>query len=45
MAAILVLYYVAELIGANGAITILLFGLVLSNMEFLVGHMVRLSAC
>ena len=41
MAAILVLYYVAELIGANGAITILLFGLVLSNMEFLVGHMVR----
>ena len=41
MAAILVLYYVAELIGANGAITILLFGLVLSNMEFLVGRMVR----
>lgn len=41
MAAILVLYYVAELIGANGAITILLFGLVLSNMEFLVGRMAR----
>lgn len=41
MAAILVLYYVAELIGANGAITILLFGLVLSNMEFLVGRLVR----
>ena len=41
MAAILVLYYVAELIGANGAITILLFGLVLSNMEFLVGRMVK----
>ncbi|MBL8037510.1 MAG: cation:proton antiporter [Nitrospira sp.] len=41
MAAILVLYYVAEVIGANGAITILLFGLVLSNMEFLVGHLVK----
>lgn len=41
MAAILVLYYVAELIGANGAITILLFGLVLSNMEFLVGRMAK----
>ena len=39
MAAILVLYYVAEVIGANGAITILLFGLVLSNMEFLVGRL------
>jgi len=41
MAAILVLYYVAELIGANGAITILLFGLVLSNMEFLVGRLAK----
>lgn len=41
MAAILVLYYVAETIGANGAITILLFGLVLSNMEFLVGRMAK----
>jgi len=41
MAAILVLYYVAEVIGANGAITILLFGLVLSNMEFLVGRMAK----
>lgn len=41
MAAILVLYYVAEKIGANGAITILLFGLVLSNMEFLVGRLAR----
>ncbi len=41
MAAILLLYYVAEAIGANGAITILLFGLVLSNMEFLVGHLAR----
>ena len=38
MAAILVLYYVAEMIGANGAITILLFGLVLSNMQYLVGR-------
>ena len=33
--------YVAELIGANGAITILLFGLVLGNMEFLVGRLAR----
>ena len=41
MAAILVLYYVAEVIGANGAITILLFGLVLSNMEFLVGRLAK----
>lgn len=41
MGAILVLYYVAELIGANGAITILLFGLVLSNMEFLAGRLAR----
>ncbi|MBS0150804.1 MAG: cation:proton antiporter [Nitrospira sp.] len=41
MAAILVLYYVAELIGANGAITILLFGLVLSNMEFLVVRLAK----
>lgn len=41
MAAILVLYYVAELIGANGAITILVFGLVLGNMEFLVGRLAR----
>ena len=41
MAAILVLYYVAELIGANGAITILLFGLVLSNMEFLAGRLAK----
>lgn len=39
MAAILVLYDVAEIIGANGAITILLFGLVLSNMEFLVSRL------
>jgi cell volume regulation protein A len=41
MAAILVLYYVAELIGANGAITILLFGLVLSNMQYLVGRLAK----
>jgi len=41
LAAILVLYYVAELLGGNGAITILLFGLVLSNMQFLVGRMAR----
>jgi potassium/hydrogen antiporter len=41
LAAILVLYYVAELVGANGAITILLFGLVLGNMETLAGRMVR----
>ncbi len=36
LAAILVLYYVAELLGGNGAITILLFGLVLANMQYLV---------
>ncbi|GKS56922.1 hypothetical protein YTPLAS18_04490 [Nitrospira sp.] len=41
MAAILVLYYVAEIIGANGAITILLFGIVLSNMQYLVGRLAR----
>ena len=41
MAAILVLYYVAELLGANGAITILLFGIVVSNMEFLVGRLAK----
>lgn len=41
LAAILVLYYVAELVGANGAITILLFGLVLGNMETLAGRLVR----
>ncbi len=40
LAAILVLYDLAEIIGANGAITILLFGLVLGNMETLVGHLV-----
>jgi cell volume regulation protein A len=41
LAAILVLYYVAELVGASGAITILLFGLVLANMESLAGSLVR----
>jgi potassium/hydrogen antiporter len=41
LAAILVLYYVAEMVGANGAITILLFGLVLGNMETLAGRLVR----
>lgn len=41
LAAIFVLYYFAELLGANGAITILLFGLVLANMEFLVGRLAR----
>ncbi len=41
LAAILVLYYIAELVGANGAITILLFGLVLANMETLAGRLVR----
>jgi cell volume regulation protein A len=41
LAAILVLYYVAELVGASGAITILLFGLVLANMESLAGRLVR----
>lgn len=41
LAAIFVLYYIAELLGANGAITILLFGLVLSNMEYLVGRLAR----
>jgi Na+:H+ antiporter len=39
LAAILVLYDIAELIGANGAITILLFGLVLGNMETIVGRL------
>jgi len=39
LAAILVLYTFAEFIGANGAITILLFGLVLGNMETLVGRL------
>ncbi|WP_447978928.1 cation:proton antiporter domain-containing protein [Candidatus Nitrospira bockiana] len=37
-AAILVLYDIAELVGANGAITILMFGIVLGNMEMLVGR-------
>lgn len=41
LAAILVLYYVAELVGANGAITILLFGLVLANMQTLASRLVR----
>jgi len=41
LAAILVLYYVAEVLGASGAITILLFGLVLANMESLAGRLVR----
>lgn len=41
LAAILVLYDVAELLGASGAITILLFGLVLANMENLAGRLVR----
>lgn len=41
LAAIFVLYYIAELLGANGAITILLFGLVLANMEFLIGRLAR----
>lgn len=41
LAAILVLYYVAELLGASGAITILLFGLVLANVENLAGRLVR----
>lgn len=41
LAAVLVLYYVAEVIGASGAMTILLFGLVLSNMEYLVGRLSR----
>lgn len=41
LAAILVLYYVAEVLGASGAITILLFGLVLANMEGLAVRMVR----
>jgi cell volume regulation protein A len=39
LAAILVLYDIAEVIGANGAITILLFGLVLGNMENLVARL------
>ncbi|NOS76576.1 MAG: hypothetical protein HOP35_01380 [Nitrospira sp.] len=33
LAAILVLYYVAELVGASGAITILMFGLVLRTWK------------
>lgn len=41
LAAILVLYYVAELLGGNGAITILLFGLVLANMQFVVNRMAK----
>jgi cell volume regulation protein A len=41
LAAILILYEIAEIIGANGAMTILLFGLVLGNMETLVGHLAR----
>ena len=41
LAAILVLYYVAELVGASGAITILMFGLVLANMEILASRLVR----
>ncbi len=36
LAAILVLYNIAELVGGNGAITILLFGLVLGNMEEII---------
>ena len=40
LAAILVLYYVAELVGARGAITILMFGLVLANMETLADRLV-----
>jgi mannosyl-3-phosphoglycerate phosphatase family protein len=36
LAAILVLYNVAELLGGNGAITILFFGLVLGNMEEII---------
>jgi len=39
LAAILVLYTIAEVIGASGAITILLFGLMLGNMETLVGRL------
>lgn len=39
LGAILVLYDLAELIGANGAITILMFGLVLGNMEAIVGRL------
>jgi cell volume regulation protein A len=35
LAAILVLYDVAELVRANGAVTILLFGIVLANLETL----------
>ena len=41
LAAILVLYNFAEFLGANGAMTILWFGLVLGNMETLVGHLAR----
>ena len=36
---ILVLYDIAELVGASGAITILQFGVVLGNMEALVWHL------
>lgn len=41
LAAILLLYYVAEVLGASGAITILMFGLALANMETLAGRLVR----
>ncbi len=40
LAAILVLYDLAELTGANGAVTILLFGLMLGNMQSLVQGLV-----
>ena len=36
LAAILILYNIAELVGGNGAITTLLFGLVLGNMEDII---------
>ncbi len=39
LAAILVLYDLAELTGANGAVTILLFGLVLGNMQSMVSRL------
>ena len=38
LAAILLLYSAAEVVGANGAITILFFGLVLGNMEEVVAR-------
>lgn len=41
LAAILVLYNLAEFLGANGAMTILWLGLALGNMETLVGHLAR----